>query len=304
MVEEEFHGYTLERLLRSRMKMSSSLIKRLKTYSDGMLRNGEHIRSVDIVKKNDVIILNIFEENSCPESSIVKAKVIYEDLDVAVLDKPPYMPSHPSRNHQGDTLANAFAAAMEERGTPCPFRPINRLDRDTSGLTVTALNPYSAHWLSKSLEKRYYGIVQGRLDREGTVDSPISRLNERATIRICGAGGQNALTRWRTISSCDSFSLAEFKLETGRTHQIRAHMSYIGKPLAGDDMYGGDKSLIGRQALHCGKVSWINPIDNKRYEIESAFPEDMQRLIDFISTGSLRNGKSLEKQKDSPLDFS
>jgi 23S rRNA pseudouridine1911/1915/1917 synthase len=175
--------------------------------------------------------------------------VVYDDEDVVVFNKPVNMPVHPSIKHQGDTLGNCFSAMYPG----LTFRPVNRLDKDTSGLCVVAKNAHSANLLQSTVSKVYYAAVCGVLEGGGRINAPIGRVSESIILRQVMADGQEAVTDYDVVTTNGRYTLVKVTPITGRTHQIRVHFSYIGHPLAGDDMYGGDTSDIKEQALHCVK---------------------------------------------------
>ena len=182
---------------------------------------------------------------------------------------------HPSQNHYTDTLGNCFCAAYP--GLAC--RPVNRLDRNTSGLCVFAKSAYAANQLQYHLQKRYYAVVEGVLTGSGTVSAPIAREQASIIIRCVRADGKPAVTHYRALQHNDKYTLLQLRLETGRTHQIRVHMAHIGHPLAGDTLYGGRTDAIDRQALHCGRL--ILPLVQKTgtVTVGAALPEDMASLL-------------------------
>ena len=179
--------------------------------------------------------------------------MVFENESVIVFNKPQGMPVHPSMNHYEDTLGNYFSALYPE----LTFRPVNRLDRNTSGLCVVAKDQHSAARLQRCVNKVYYAVICGTPEEmSGRIDAPIKRQTESLITRCVAPDGQNAVTNYRIISSCGKYSYARIELETGRTHQIRVHFSHIGFPLAGDDLYGGSCEDAAGQTLHCGEVSF------------------------------------------------
>lgn len=244
--------------------VSKRLITRLKRTEKGITRNGELIRTIDTVSEGDVILLNEQDEKLLEPNGELEVEVLYEDSQLVVFNKPPLMPVHPSIKHQGDTLGNFFAYH-------CPgltFRPVNRLDRDTSGCVIVAKNQFAAKALQDSYEKVYYALCHGAFEQgEGTVSAPIAREQESIIKRCVRDDGQVAVTHYKVLRQGEKYALVEFHLENGRTHQIRVHMAYIGHPVAGDDMYGGTRENFRRQALHCGKVTFIHPVDKNRTEV-------------------------------------
>jgi len=256
--------------------VSRRLITRLKRIPDGITRNGELIRTIDSVNAGDVIAIESEDSSLLEPNAELCVPVAFENENLAVFDKPPGMPVHPSIRHQGDTLGNFFAA--EYPGLT--FRPVNRLDRNTSGLCIIAKNPFSAAALQRNVEKVYYAAVSGDVSGEGTIDAPIAREQESIIKRIVSPAGQRAVTHYRCTGRSEKYSLMEITLETGRTHQIRVHFSYIGHPLAGDDMYGGSREDIDRQALHCGKLTFKEPVTGEMITVESPMADDIKRLFE------------------------
>ena len=272
-VPNENDGETAEKFLRSR-GFSHKLITRLKA-SGGLTRGGELLRSVDKLNAGDEVRVRIEDKGAAVPNPDVKAKIAFENEDVVVFDKPCGLPVHPSIVHYSDTLGNLFAALYPESA----FRPIHRLDRDTSGLCACAKNKLAAAALSKGVEKTYYAVVDGNITQEGEISAPIGRADDSIIKREVRADGQPAVTLYRPILQKNGRTLLEIKLKTGRTHQIRVHFAHIGYPLCGDDMYGGDRTYIQRQALHCGKMRFKLPLTGELAEVESPLPEDIAKLL-------------------------
>ncbi len=278
-VNEEYDGKLVKEFLRRGCGVSSTLLTRLKLVENGIARNGVHIRSVDRLNVGDEIVIALPDDENDITPINLPIKIIYEDDHVIVFDKAPFMAVHPVHGHIDDTLANAAAYYAKTKNEIWTFRAINRLDRDTSGALLAAKNAYSAALLPKSVRKKYIAVCEGIISSSGVIDAPI-RLKEGHSIqREVGEGGVRAVTRYDPIKIGKYHTLVEFELETGRTHQIRVHMSDIGHPLAGDDMYGGSLDNISRQALHCGEISFIHPITGECLTIASPLPKDMEELI-------------------------
>lgn len=271
-VPQEFDGAQALALLKA-MGISRRVIISLKR-SGGLTRGGAVLRTIDAVHAGEEIILRLEDESGCVAANPrLSAQVMYEDEDVVVYNKPPFMPVHPSQRHHDDTLANLFAAQFPG----LPFRPINRLDRNTSGLCVCAKNQLAAAALAGSLEKVYFAVTDSAPPGD-TINAPIGRLGTSVIERCVTPQGKPAVTHFRKIAG-ERRSLLRITLETGRTHQIRVHMAYVGYPLCGDDMYGGDCSGISRQALHCGEVSFSQPISSEHITVTAPLPEDMAQLL-------------------------
>lgn len=201
----------------------------------------------------------------------------YEDAHFLIVEKGPHMPVHPSPGHDEDSLLHGVTYHWQQTGESHCFRPLYRLDKDTSGLVVLA-----KHLLSTSvtlLDKTYYAVCQGILSGEGILDAPIGLKPGSIIQREAGAGSP-AVTKYRALACHENHTLLELQLETGRTHQIRVHLSSIGHPLAGDDLYGGERVKIQRQALHCAGITLqgVLPKVNRHFtsepqdDIKTAFP--------------------------------
>lgn len=249
----------------------------LKRTPMGITRNGELCRSVDILRKGDRVILRIPETEGCPlePNSEIIVPVVYEDEDIIVYDKPRGMPVHQSPGHYGDSLANVFAAKFP--GTP--FRAVNRLDKDTSGLCLAAKSRIGANISRNNISKVYYGVCCGSITAPMRIDLPVGREDGSAMKRTVRSDGKRAVTNVYPISGNHRYTLLKIILETGRTHQIRVHMSNNGFPLAGDSLYGGDMSDITGQALHCGEMRFIHPVSGREICLVSALPDDMTKIV-------------------------
>ncbi len=270
---------TLESFLRLDCGLSGRQLRRLKRAPKGILCNGRHIRSIDPVLPGDRITLHIPDIRSMEPNPALRAPLLFEDEDVLVFDKPAGMPVHPSQNHRLDTLGNAFAAQFPE----LTFRPVNRLDRNTSGLAAVAKHPIAAAALPGRIRKTYLAVVQGTLPERGTVTAPIARAEDSVILRCVASAGKPAVTHYRVLRR-GRYQLAEISLETGRTHQIRVHFSYLGCPLAGDDLYGGSTEDIRRHALHCARMDYTDRL-GRVHTIISPLPEDMQNLLNLPIIG-------------------
>lgn len=213
--------------------------------------------------------------------------ILFEDDHLMIVNKPAGMPVHPSQGNYGNTLANGVAWHLKEKGWDFVFRAVNRLDRDTSGLLVIAKNMLSSCILSEQvrlhkIHREYAAIVCGKTPPFGTVSVPIARKDGSAIERIPSpADGEPAVTHYKTISYHEDTDLSFLRLllETGRTHQIRVHMKYIGHPLPGDFLYHPDFRYIGRQALHSAYLRLAHPITGEILEFTAPLPEDMKRLF-------------------------
>ena len=280
-VPAECDGMAAKWFLKSRCGLSTRMITRLKREKDGILMDGKILRTIDPVAAGAEIVINLPGEES---SFIVPVEgsldIRYEDVHLLAVNKPPFMTVHPVKQHQTNTLANLVTAYAQKKGTEYVFRAHNRLDRNTSGLVLIAKDKYSVFKLHGSVCKKYFALVHGRLEGSGTVREPIGLREDSKIVRRVVEGGSPAVTHYRSIFSGDDYSFISLVLETGRTHQIRCHMSYLGHPLLGDDLYGGTTELIDRQALHCGEMSFVHPVSGETVSLKAPLTSDMQRLID------------------------
>ena len=284
IVPEECGGMAAKWFLKSRCGLSTRMITRLKREKDGILMDGKILRSIDPVTAGAEIIINLPSEvSSFIEPVDGSLDIRFEDEHILVVNKPPFMPVHPVKQHQTNTLANIVTCYAQKKGGEYVFRAHNRLDRNTSGLVLIAKDKYSVFKLHNAVRKVYYALVHGRLEGSGTVREPIGLHEDSKIVRHVVESGSPAITHYSSLFSCDDFSLLSLVLETGRTHQIRCHMSFLGHPLLGDDLYGGSLELIDRQALHCGEMSFAHPVSREMLTVTAPIPEDMKRLIDIIT---------------------
>lgn len=279
IIPDEFDGKTVESYLRGHKKMSLALFRSQKRVPDGITLNGVHTRSIDIIHSGDILRVNIPDDERASLPSDYPLDIIYEDEDILVINKPAELPMHESHNHQGDTLANAVAGYLAKKGKPAVFRAVGRLDKGTSGAVLCALNTFAASKLSGKIEKEYLAVPTGAYKEKGTIDKPIYRPDPIKTYRTADDRGDRAVTHYFPLEWGKDYSLLLIKLETGRTHQIRVHFSFMGTPLYGDTMYGTADRDIDRQALHCKSLSFVHPVTEKRMTFEAEMPEDMKRLL-------------------------
>jgi len=229
-------------------------------------------------------------EPSTPEPEAIPLRIVYEDDDLLVVDKPAGLTVHPAPGHPSHTLVNAVLAHSPGlSGIGGEERPgiVHRLDKDTSGLIIVAKNDAAHASLARQLkarkvEKTYLALVEGRLEPpEGVIDAPIARHPVDRKRMAVVAGGREARTRYRTLREVDGYSLLEVRPETGRTHQIRVHFASIGHPVAGDPLYGrrGAKAPVPRQFLHAQRLAFQHPRTNARLELEAPLAEDLAEAL-------------------------
>lgn len=281
MISREDAGQRVDTLLRRHFGCSSRLLKALKGLPEGLMLNGGHIRTIDRVSQGDCLEVRLprREESRVPASAAA-VRLLYEDDQVLVLQKPAGMPTHPVKRHQLDTLANAFAALMEARGQQMPFRPVNRLDKDTTGCVLAAKNAFAACRLARQVEKEYLAVAHGLLARPGRIEAPIGREGEDTPRRQVRADGKYACTEYAPMKVSNNYTFLRIKLHTGRTHQIRVHLAWLGHPLAGDALYGGSGEIISRQALHCWRLKFCHPVTGRIIRVCAPLQQDMQNLWD------------------------
>ena len=206
-----------------------------------------------------------------------------------IINKPPNLPVHPSISHFQDSLSNGVKYYFNSINLNRKIRPINRLDKDTSGIVIFAKNEYVQEALIKQMKdnifkKEYLAILNGKFEHNtGTITAPISRKEGSIIEREININGENAITHFKLIKNFDkngiALSLVKFILETGRTHQIRLHSKHLGHSILGDSLYGNFSNLINRQALHAYKVHFIHPISQKEINLEIDLPEDMKEIL-------------------------
>lgn len=216
----------------------------------------------------------------------ISLEILFEDDFLLVVNKPAGMSTIPSREHPSASIANALVGYYEQIGLQATSHIVTRLDRDTSGIVLIAKHRHVHHLFSKAQQcgqvKRTYEALAGGiiLENSGTIVQPIGRKEDSIIEREVRADGQYACTHFTILERFTTFTRLLLKLETGRTHQIRVHMSFSGHPLLGDDLYGGDTTLINRQALHCKKINFIHPFSGEEMTFSAPFPDDLVRIIE------------------------
>ena len=269
-------GMPLREFLR-RQGITASLIRDVKYRGDGFWADGKPVFTDYLLQGGEKISLELPPEKDTgvlPQE--LPLHISYEDQEAAVLDKPAGMAVHPTLTIKEGTLANAWMGELRRRGETGIFRPLNRLDKNTSGLVLCARDAFAASRLPKTCQKKYLAIAWGEMPLgPGRIEAPIDRAEDSIIRRRVYEGGKPSLTEYRVLAAAGGYSLLEVEPKTGRTHQIRVHMAWVGHPLAGDDLYGEDKAL-SRHALHCGVLAFeglTGPV-----EVRSPLPEDMRRL--------------------------
>lgn len=279
-VLKEDDGCKISHILRDKLKISARLLNKLKM-NEKILVNGSPVFSSHIIHSSDKVVVKIdFEEvdNISPEE--MNLEILYEDKYILAINKPAGIVVHPSSYHPNNTLANGVKFYLNNNKK---IRAINRLDKDTSGIVLFAKNEYIQELMiqDKTIKKEYLAIVLGTtLPSSGTINKPISRKEGSIMEREVNDNGQTAITHYKIvkINQDKNLSLVHLVLETGRTHQIRVHLAYLGNSILGDTLYGIESKMINRQALHAYKLSFIHPITKKKIIIETQLPNDMKNL--------------------------
>ena len=257
---------------------------------DRLLVNGTKVKAKYKVKTGDVVEIDIPE----PEELEIVAEdlnldIVYEDADVLVVNKPRGMVVHPAPGHTSSTLVNGLMHHCTDlSGINGVMRPgiVHRIDKDTTGLLMVAKNDVAHESLvnqlvEKSVTRKYLALVHGHIPHDkGTIDAPIGRDTKDRQKQAVVDNGKHAVTHFQVLERFGDFTLVECRLETGRTHQIRVHMNYIGFPLAGDPKYGPKKTIdFGGQVLHAGVIGFVHPITKEYLEFEAPLPEDFETLL-------------------------
>ncbi len=278
-IPAQFQGHTLRDFLRTG-GMSAAAIKSVKYQTQGFFLDGQPVHlKVPVSPGQEVFFQLPPEKDTSVEAQPLPLKVAYEDSFAMVVDKPAGIAVHPTLNHPGNTLANGYRYYMESKGCPAVFRPVNRIDKNTSGLVLCAQNSFSAPFLAASVTKEYLAVVEGALPLgEGEISAPIGRRPDSIIGRCVTPQGKASVTRYQVLEVRGGYSLVKCIPITGRTHQIRVHFSWLGHPLAGDDLYGGSRTVIGRHALHCGLMEFTLPFTQTRVRVTSPLPQDMAEI--------------------------
>lgn len=282
--------FNIKELLKSHFRISDRLLIKLKSNNRIFLNNKLTYVNTKL-SIGDVIIVNMnFDETS---DNIVPTKmnlnILYEDEHMLIINKPSNLIIHLSSNHYSDTLSNGVKFYFDSIGLKRKIRPVNRLDRDTTGIVIFAKSEYIQECLIKQMKtkdfvKKYIAILDGYLEEaKGTIQVPIARKPNSIIEREISSNSETAITHFEVIKYLDnqSFTMVKFILETGRTHQIRVHSKYIGHSIIGDTLYGKSSNLINRQALHSYKIEFIHPISKEYIIIETELPNDMESIINF-----------------------
>lgn len=286
-IDSHSEGLRVEQFLR-RKGYSAQNLSTIKRMPESILVNGVHYYMKQTLKAGDRLLVRIQETESSRNIPPVCAplSIVYEDEDLIVVNKPAGMPIHPSLNNYTNSLANALAWYYQQQGKPFIFRCCNRLDRDTSGLTVVAKHLVSGNILStmtkkKEVRREYLAVVRGHIVPEsGIISAPLARKGGTIIERVVDFDrGEPAVTHYHLVREANGHSLVALQLETGRTHQIRIHLKHLGFPLVGDYLYNPDMEYISRQALHSFRLSFPHPITGEAMDFTAPLPEDMRNIL-------------------------
>ena len=286
-------GKTVLDIIKNELKFSRATLKHLKFKENGIMLNGSHVTVRAIVRTGDVLSLAV-EDISTPQKltpTELDLEIAYESELAVVPNKPANMPTHQSHGHYGDTVANALTYRYSQMGLPFVFRPVNRLDRNTSGLLLVARDRISAATLTKHMQsgrikKRDVAILNGVLPCEsGVIDTYMRRTEKSVIVReVCDkdCGGDRAITEYTVLYKSSTHTLVEAIPVTGRTHQLRVHFASLGCPIEGDDLYGAKSPLIERHALHSFLLEFPSPDDGRTVCVTAPMHEDMQHLASAV----------------------
>ena len=298
-VQEQNKYSTIKEVLKIEFSISDRLLLKLKKLQKIALNNNlayvhTQVKTGDLVECD----LSYAEDNSNIVPIKMELDIVYEDEGYLIVNKPCGIPVHPSINHFSDSISNGIRYYFDKIGLHKKIRPVNRLDKDTTGLVIFAKNEYIQECLvrqmqSKDFVKKYIAIVENHLEKScGSIEAPLARKKESIIERCVRSDGENAITHYRVLTydeinklflckdtAVKPFDIVECILETGKTHQIRVHFAYIGHPLLGDTLYGNPSTCINRQALHCYFLSFIHPILKTKVKYFCELPDDMKNII-------------------------
>lgn len=284
----EDENLTLKEVLLDKLNFSVRSLSKMKRYKTVKVNN-EYIRPGDKINKGDLIEVKIEEEMADFNPQDLKLPILYDDFDIIMVNKPPFMVVHPTKSHFENTIANGVTHYVVEKSENVKIRFVNRLDMNTSGLVIVAKNPYAQFVLSSDMkedkvEKMYIAVVKGVVKEDfGTINEPIYRPTDDSIKRIVHEEGQPSVTHFEVVERLKDATVLKLKLETGRTHQIRVHLNHIGHGIIGDELYGYvDENLINRQALHAFSLKFKQPRTREDLEFKAPLPKDMEELIEKL----------------------
>ena len=286
-IKENDNYINVKELLKAYFNISDRLLLKLKK-NKKILVNGISSNISSNLSTNDIVevLIDFEEDNSNIMPTKMDLDIIYEDDAYIVINKPAGIPIHPSMDHFTDSLSNGVKYYFDQIALKKKIRPVNRLDKNTSGLVIFAKNEYIQERLIEQMKnnlfyKEYIAICEGKFENpKGIINAPIVRKENSIIERCVSVNGDIAITEYEVLNynSKENYSVVKCILKTGRTHQIRVHMSYIGHPLLGDTLYGHESEKIDRQALHSYKMSFVHPVVQKKVTYIATFPEDIQNI--------------------------
>ncbi len=301
-IEESDAGRTVLSFLKQR-GYSARVLSALKRNPYGITIGKKRVTVQKQLRAGDLLTVRIANKESQVANEHIPPvemplTVVYEDEDVLVLNKPPHLATHPSLGNHGNTLANGVAYYMQQQGKEFVFRPVHRLDKDTSGAILLGKNAHGAGVLGEDLKAKkvarsYLAVLEGTLPQQkGTVDAPIARKPGSVLARMVDPKGDHAVTHYEVLAEGGGYSLVRLVLETGRTHQIRVHMAHLGAPVAGDFLYGREDPALGRQALHSETLTFTQPVTGEQLSFRCPLPADLvgflkEKGIDYHETTDL-----------------
>ena len=282
----EENGMILREFLR-KQQISKTALTDIKFGGGAILVNEKEETVRHMLQTGDTV--DVFFPKELPSEEMkaenIPLTILYEDKDVLLINKPSNMNSIPSREHPTGSVANALLHYYEINGIGSTVHIVTRLDRDTSGVMLIAKNRFVHHLFSlqqrqHEINRTYFAIAHGQVEGDaGTIDAPIGRKNDSIIEREVRADGQRAVTHYEVIKKANEYTFIRLTLETGRTHQIRVHLAYLGHPLVGDDLYGGKRDVISRQALHSEEITFFHPIKKETVHMEIPLPEEFNKLL-------------------------
>ena len=284
----EDENLTLKEVLLDKLNFSVRSLSKMKRYKTVKVNN-QYIKPSDTVKKGDLIEVEIIEDMAEFQPQNLNLDILYDDFDIIMVNKPPFMVVHPTKSHFENTIANGVTDYIIKQKEKVKIRFVNRLDMNTSGLVIVAKNPYAQFVLSSDMkddkvEKMYIAVVKGIVKEDfGTINEPIYRPTDDSVKRIVHEDGQPSVTHFEVVERLKDATVLKLRLETGRTHQIRVHLSHIGHGIIGDELYGHvDENLINRQALHAYSLKFNQPRTREILEFKAPIPKDMEELIEKL----------------------
>ncbi len=286
VIEVDEEGKTLEEFLYDK-DISGRLFRKLFKQKN-IFVNGANVRKEHILKSGDIISLVIEDEYEDTVPEFIPLDIIYEDYDVLVLNKQPYIVVHPTKSHQQNTISNGISYYFKSKGINRKIRFVNRLDMNTSGILIVAKSSFAHQQMAlqferNQVEKKYIAVVDGVVEKdEDIIELPVGREEEKSVKKIVTDDGKNAITKYKVLERYHDATLLDIQIFTGKSHQIRVHLNHIGHPIIGDTLYFKPSEHIGRQALHSYYLKIKLPRDGREMEFKAPIPEDIKNLIEFL----------------------